>query len=406
MNVAIRSASAESQGQPGRTVRSGRCIARVEILRDLSSAESIWRGLERDDAVKTPYQSFDLLASWQGHVGAPLGVAPFIVVGFDSNGRPAFLWPMGSERRGPLNVVSFLGGKHANFNFALWRRDIAASTTAEDIRAVLDQIAGAYQADVFSLLRQPLSWEGIVNPFSLLQHQSSPSESLRATLGACPGKEPVDQVLSSSMRGRLRSKERRLQTLPGYRYLRATTASEVDRLLDAFFPLKAARMAAQALPNIFGEPRHEAFLREVCHHGIAAGKPMVEIHALEDDRELIALFGAVNDGRRSSGMFNTYTLSDNAKQSPGLLLLVHVINDLAGRGVRSFDLGVGEANYKTVFCKEPEPLFDSFLPLTPLGRLAAIAASAGGHLKRQIKQSRVLWSLVQTLRQSFASRQD
>jgi CelD/BcsL family acetyltransferase involved in cellulose biosynthesis len=104
-------------------------------------------------------------------------------------------------------------------------------------------------------------------------------------------------------------------------------------------------------------------------------------------------------------MFNTYTLSDNARQSPGLVLLVDIIRDLADRGMHGFDLGVGEATYKTFFCKETEPLFDSFLPVTALGRLAAITASAGGHVKRQIKQSRVLWNLARTLRQGFASKQ-
>ncbi len=164
-------------------------------------------------------------------------------------------------------------------------------------------------------------------------------------------------------------------------------------------------MKAQALPNIFADPCHEAFLREACHHGLADGKPLIEIHALEGDGELLALFAAINDGRRSSGMFNTYTMSENGKQSPGLVLLVNLISDLADRGVGSFDLGVGEASYKTFFCKEPEPLFDNFLPLTPLGKLAAATASASGRVKRQIKQSTLLWSVVQTLRQGFAGKQ-
>ena len=72
-------------------------------------------------------------------------------------------------------------------------------------------------------------------------------------------------------------------------------------------------------------------------------------------------------------MFNTYTLGENARHSPGLILLMHMIGECADRGLRSFDIGVGEAHYKSFFCKEPEPLFDIFLPLTPRGRLAAPA---------------------------------
>ncbi|MEX0752600.1 MAG: GNAT family N-acetyltransferase, partial [Xanthobacteraceae bacterium] len=356
--------------------------------------------LEREDALATPYQSFDLLAAWQRNVGVRMDVTPFIVAGFDSAGRPAALWPLGRSRLGPLGVVSFLGGKHVNFNFGLWRRDMAASLTADDMRAVIDRIGAAGGVDVCNFLRQPLSWDDIANPLALLPHQPSPSDAFRLTLRP-PGEELIKSVLSAAMRGRLRTKERRLQRLPGYRYLRATSAADVNRLLNAFFPLKAAHMAALGLPNIFAEPGNEAFLRQSCHQRLGEGKPLIEIHALETDSELLALFAGIGDGRRFSGMFNTYTLSDNARQSPGLVLLVHIISNLADRGLHSFDLGVGEAHYKSFFCKESEPLFDSFLPLTPLGRLAAVAAREGNRMKRHIKQSRALWGLIQSLRQGW-----
>jgi CelD/BcsL family acetyltransferase involved in cellulose biosynthesis len=399
MNVALRIAPARAQTEPTYLSRPTR-VARVEILDDLAVAEPIWRRLEREDALATPYQSFDLQAAWQRHVGARAGVSPFIVVGFDPAGKPIFLWPMGKVRKGPLNVVGFLGGKHTNFNLALWRRDVAKNFTAEDIRKIVAQIAaGGYEADVFRLLSQPRSWEGIVNPFALLPHQPSPSDALWLKLENS-GDEVIKRVLSPSMRGRLRTKERRLQRLAGYRYLQATTAADVDRLLDAFFALKAAHMAEQGLANVFAEPSQESFLREACHQGLAAGKPLIEIHALEAEGELLALFAGVSDGRRFSGMFNTYTRSDNARQSPGLVLLTHMITALADRGLKSFDLGVGEARYKTFFCKEPEPLFDNFLPLTRLGWLAAMLGRLGYGMKRRVKQSRLLWKLVQVVRQS------
>ncbi len=398
MNVAIRIAA--ERAKPDRASGAGR-IARIEVLDDLAVAEPIWRRLEREGALMTAYQSFDLLAGWQRQIGTPTGVTPFVIVGFDASGKPAFLWPMGRAKRGPVNVISFLGGKHTNFNFGLWRRDVVENITADDIRAVFARLAAqGYPADVFNLLRQPRSWEGVVNPFAFLPHQVSASESLRLALDA-PGAALIKKVLSPAMRGRLRTKERRLQKLPGYRYLRATTAAEADRLLNAFFSLKTAHMAAQALPNIFADPRQEAFLREACHHGLAAGEPLIEIHALECDGELLALFAGINDGRRFSAMFNTYTQSDSARQSPGLVLLIHIVANLADRGLRSFDLGVGEARYKTFFCKDPEPLFDNFLPLTPLGRLAAVVGRYGYRMKRQIKRSRRLWRLVQTIRQGL-----
>ena len=101
-------------------------------------------------------------------------------------------------------------------------------------------------------------------------------------------------------------------------------------------------------------------------------------------------------------MFNTYTLGENARHSPGLVLLMHMVAECADRGLRSFDIGVGRAHYKSSFCQEPEPLFDTFLPLTLRGRLAAGAFSTAFAAKRMIKQNPALWSAVQASCGAFA----
>ena len=204
--------------------------------------------------------------------------------------------------------------------------------------------------------------------------------------------------LTASMRSRLRTKERKLHALAGYRYVQATTAEETDRLLESFLTLKSRHMAAQGLANVFAEAGVAEFLRAAGHCKLADGRPLIEIHALEGGGEVLALFGATVDDYRFSSMFNTYTLGEHARHSPGLVLLMHMVTECAGRGVRSFDIGVGRAHYKSFFCREPEPLFDTFLPRTPRGRLAALAFGLAFATKRVIKQNRTLWAAVQALR--------
>ena len=46
------------------------------------------------------------------------------------------------------------------------------------------------------------------------------------------------------------------------------------------------------------------------------------------------------------------------------------------RDYRALDLGIGSDDYKPMFCKDDEPIFDSFIPLSLRGRLAATAMSA------------------------------
>ena len=215
---------------------------------------------------------------------------------------------------------------------------------------------------------------------------------------ALPPAGGMEGAISPSMQSRLRSKERKLKKLAGYRYIQAQSAADIDRLLEAFFALKAVHMRAQGLTNVFADPGVAAFVRQACHIRLPDGRPLIEIHALEGDGEVLALYGAVVDPYRFSAMFNTYTLSRHARQSPGLILLQHMIGACAERGARSFDIGVGRAHYKSFFCKEPEPLFDTFVALTPRGQLAAPAFRATFLAKRMIKTKPALWAAVQFAR--------
>jgi CelD/BcsL family acetyltransferase involved in cellulose biosynthesis len=300
---------------------------------------------------------------------------------------------------GPLRVAGFLGSKHASFNIGVWRRDVVATLGADDLRDLMPRIAaGGASVDLLALYSQPLSWAGLANPFALLPRQLSADD------GSCLNLQPSAgiEAVSPAMRSRLRIKERKLKKLPGYRYLQATSAADIDRLLDAFFALKAVHMRSQGLTNAFAQPGVAEFVRQASHTRLADGRPLIELHALEGDGQVLALYGAVVDPYRFSAMFNTYTLSAHSRHSPGLILLQHMIAACAQRGARSFDIGVGRAHYKSFFCKEPEPLFDTFLPLTPRGRVAAPAFRATFAAKRMIKSKPALWAAVQFVRRARA----
>jgi CelD/BcsL family acetyltransferase involved in cellulose biosynthesis len=395
-------ASAHAFGLDRSPAAASVAISRVEVFDDLARAEPHWRALETGGATVSPYQRFDMLAPWQREVGAREGITPFIVIGFDSVGRPAFLWPLGSWASGPFRTAGFLGGKHANYNVALWRPDVAVAMTAENLNGILQTLRRQRNApDMLVLERQPHVWDDVANPFERLAHQAAPSHSRKLTIVGRV-EAALAAVAKSVKRERLPAKERRLEAHPGYRYHRLTETADIDRILDVFFRLKATRLSAQGLPNIFAKPGNEAYLREICRLR-ASGNAPVELHVLETDEEMIAMFGGTNDGRRFSGMFNTYTLSDLSRHSPGLILLSHMIRSFAEQRGEVFDLGVGEARYKNFFCKEPEMLFDSFLPLTLRGRLISACSRMTARTKGAIKQNEMMMALVKKFRRSRAT---
>ena len=372
---------------------SGAAFARFELHQDFASVETLWRAFEAG-ADLTPYQRYDFLQLWHQHIGQKEGVAPLIAVAFDEHDKPLCLLPLGKFARGPIAIACYLAGKHANYNFGIWRRGVSFS------RGFVSQILEAlHRAEpdlaAVELHNQPYSWHGVENPLCLFPHQPSPSLGYRLKLGAS-GEEILKRQLSTSYRGRIRGKEKKLAKLPGYRYFVATTSEEITRCMDAFFVQKREYMAEMKIPNPFDEPEVIAFLRA------AAAERVLEIHALDCDSEVLALYAAVTDGKRISTMISSYTASENARWSPGIITISHIVANAAGRGLEIMDLGVGEAEYKFVYCDEREELFDSFLPLSKAGHAIVPLLRAQANLKRFVKSTPALWQAAKAVRGLFS----
>jgi CelD/BcsL family acetyltransferase involved in cellulose biosynthesis len=390
MAAAIENRTAEARARP----KASR-IAAVDVLGDLGEAEAIWRSLESSEQFSTPYQRFDFLAPWQRQVGAREGLKPFIVIASDAERRPLLLLPLALSHRHGIRIARFMGGKHATFNMALWDREFAAGATAQDLDGLIAAIRAQSGADVLALTQQPLRWRDSQNPMALLPHQASVNDCPLLTMVS--GDAPEARI-SNSFRRRLRSKERKLQALAGYRYGVAGTDAEIGRLLDAFFRIKPLRMAEQKLPNVFAEPGVEDFIRGACMTARAGGGHVIDMHALECDDEVIAIFAGVADGSRFSMMFNTYTMSENSRHSPGLILMRYIIDHYAERGYHALDLGIGSDEYKRQFCKGDEPIFDGFIPLSLRGKLAAATMSGVNRAKHLVKHNQALLQIAQKLR--------
>jgi len=89
-----------------------------------------------------------------------------------------------------------------------------------------------------------------------------------------------------------------------------------------------------------------------------------------------------------------------SRYSPGLILIRHIIDHYGERGYHALDLGIGSDDYKKLFCKVNEPIFDSFVALGPRGSAAAAAMSVANRAKRLVKRSPTLLRLAQRLRRS------
>jgi CelD/BcsL family acetyltransferase involved in cellulose biosynthesis len=386
---------------PGLPARSD-ALRHIDVAETMDAAETAWRTLLAQDCFATAYQNFDLCALWFAHVGAPAGYTPFVVIGRDEAGNPLFVWPLVRKSVGGCQVASIFCGRHANDGAVLWRRDVAASATQRDLQTILRRIAQG-GVDALALHNQPVQIRGIANPLLLLPNQPSPDKSYSLSLEGT-----ADEILArrynSDTRRKLRRKERHLAELPGYRYTRVTTPDQADRCVSEFLSQKAARLAARGISNAFDEPGIDAFLRAACRRGLADGNPLVEIHVLECDSEILALFAGIHDRHCFSTMFNSYTLGQHARMSPGLTLLLKLVDDCARRGFDTLSLGVGAAEYKLSLCDTVDQPFDSVLGLTPRGHVFALMTRSMRTVKSAVKNNPRLWGLVSKARAKLFAR--
>jgi CelD/BcsL family acetyltransferase involved in cellulose biosynthesis len=371
-------------------------IARVEVIEDMAPAEPHWRALEAGPNLSTPYQRFDFLNLWQRHIGAAAGITPFIVIGLNASGSPLFLWPFGRRMLAGLRVVEFLGSKHANFNMGLWRRDVAALIGANDLHAALARLTG--RADLLRLTSQPLTWAGTTtNPFALLPQQRSANYGFSGAL--IPDFDALLHAhTNSATRKKMRKKERTLASYGAVSFKRAHDPDDVRRMLDVFFTQKSARMRVLGITDAFAPPSVRRFIEAAATELLAGGDPLLEIYALSVDDIVVAIYGGIVGGGRFCAMFNSIIQDRYAAESPGVQLLVRLVQHCCQRGLDCFDLGIGEANYKTLFCSDVELLFDSHLPLNAGGHVLGAALAAAGVGKRSIKAHSALWSLVRATR--------
>ncbi len=401
VDVALRPTDVERRTTPAADA-AGVAISRIEIFDDFAAAAPDWDRLACE-AVATPFGRRDWIEAWHRHIGAAAGFSPLIAVARDERGNPVFLLPLAARTGRLLTVARYFGGSHSQLNMALWRRDIATAVTAGDLRGAFATIAQQRGIDLFVLLNQPALWDGRANPLVQLAHQASPDDVFRVDFEGECGEAVIKSRLKPTLRGLLRSKEKKLAKLPGYRYFRSATPGEAERVLAAFFTQKAAHLKAQGVRNAFAWPGVADFLRTACIEGLAAGRPTIELHALEGGGEVLAVMGGVANAQRFSSMFNSYTLTEHARWSPGLILIAHLMRACADRGIASYDLGAGYASYKHYFCKTIDPLFDSVLSFSERGHIAAALCLAGLAGKRLIKTTGPLWAMVRLARRIGAA---
>ncbi len=384
---------------------SGRdTIACVTIHSDIAEVADLWRDFERH-AVGTPYQHQAFVAAFAPTVMREKGIDLAIAVAHDRVGNPIILAPLAIQTACGFRIASPAGGKHVSFHMPLIAPLAAATMDANAVRGFLTQAAQSLNGiDAFVFRNLPQTWQGYRNPFASLAGGPSPSNGHKLALDG-DGEKTLRRVLGKDTRKKLRRKQRALAAIGPLAVRKAATRAEAEIVLAAFLAQKARRFREVGIGNPFACEAVQDFLRRGTLTGLEQCQEAIGLYALWAGDRILASFGATRDGSRFCGMFSAFDTSpDIARWSPGDVLLMELIRMQCLEGFKTFDLGVGEARYKRVFCDRAEPLLDVFLPVTLRGVVYCGVARVSGQAKRWIKRTEWAWRLARHVQARAASR--
>lgn len=345
------------------------------------------------NAVHGPCQHPVWVRGWIAATGADA-----LIVTLRQGGRPVLKLALEVVRKGPLRIARFIGGNHANGNFAAMDRD-APSPTIDRAALVAALRKARPGIDLVLLSRQNPSFEGFDNPLGALATMQSPNISLAVDLAG--GFEAV-LVRQNAPRKRKKLKYQlgRFKHAGGYRLIEARTPQEVELLIEKFFDLKGASLRSKGITDAFAPTEIRDFFRTLFRDALDEDEPPFLLHAVEVGGEIAAINGLSITRETVICEFGTYSDAD-PKASPGFFIDYTNIEQACEQGKAVYDFSVGDEDYKRSWCDIEIWQFETLLPLRASGHALALyerARAAGVH---RLKSNHALWALAKRVRARF-----
>lgn len=169
----------------------------------------------------------------------------------------------------------------------------------------------------------------------------------------------------------------------GARFEIATDIARALELLDVMDVQQQARMQKLGSPFVLNDETHARFYREVARQGIREGYAVVS--ALVCDEGVIGTSFGVRQGATYYLLRISHGGDSWSSCSPGLLVIERTMAALHAKGVRRFDLSIGNQDYKRRFGATKIPLTDVSVALSWRGLPYAWRDHAAQGLRRHPK---------------------
>lgn len=364
----------------------------VHCFTDFENVEKTWRRFETT-ATGSVYQHFDWCKTWFDVFSSMGDLKPLIVV-WSIEGRPALLLPLYIRPVGfGVSEAQFMGNHHANVRVPLLttvRHDRLLMIRSALHGRVLKRVAEALQegghADYMALTSMPEVLDGEINVLAVGPKTRS------GLLLFSGGLQDDFDALKAERRSiksqrKMRKNLKKIRQIGEPQFVLIEEAAALDEVLDVFFEQKGARLHDAGISSAFDVDTNRKFIRNLAHQSFASGSKVLEVYALFVNDEPIAIAGGgLHRDRFSMGINSMTSNARFASHSPGRLSVDRAVERFCNQGVQLFDLGLGENEYKRMWCA-PVPLYDVDLALSPKGKVHGALSSVRRFLLNTLRRS-------------------
>lgn len=359
--------------EAGRPAASSVAPFCVELVRDWAEATSRWG----NQGESTGFQHRYWLDAWYRAFDA---ATPLIaIISNTITRRDVALVPLICREHHGVRMIEFADLGVSDYNAPILARGVAHdSARMRDIgRALLAALrALPDRPDLIRLKKMPAEIRKRTNP--LLASGWIGSSSLNGNLVEIG--DDFEAYCHSIRKMQLPRCWRVFTRHPGARFQVAATADEALRLLDVMDVQQRERMKRLGLRFVLDDVNYARFYRDVVSRGIEEGYAVVS--ALTCGDEIVATTMGIRHGVDYSLLRTSNAGGPWSNCSPGLLCVERTMAALHERGVRNFDLSIGNYGYKRRFGAKPLPLTDVSIALTWRGVPYVLRDRAAQGLRR------------------------
>jgi CelD/BcsL family acetyltransferase involved in cellulose biosynthesis len=338
---------------------------KVEIFAGADLAAAEWPSVaDHRDLRMYVFQSREFLDVWRDTIGKAGGIEAYLVVVSDGDRRPVLYLPLAIETKFNVRLLRFMDCGVADYNAPIVTADCTLSR--QEFHEVWSEILSLLPGfDVIDLKKIASDVDGAFNPLTYLDctpfDQSGHSILMSTLRDQADARRPVVKL-----RRKLRHYREELDKVGAARFVVDPPPSDVPRVIERLFALKRQKYTRTSAQDFLAMPGVEDFYRAMTSPG-RLGR-ISQLSALTiNDTVASAHLGFVSRGR-CYYIFPAYD-AEFGRYRVGHLLLQHLIDRSVAGQFDTFDLGVGENQYKDTWATHRLALLSHERALTAAGRI-------------------------------------